>query len=167
MQEISKEALNFREGMSRLGASVNLVATDGEAGRAGMTVSAVCSVTDAPPTLLVCINRTSFSHDTFLKNGVLSVNVLSDEHQPLSQAFSRRIEGQDRFDFGTWEKGVSGSPCLADAAVCFDCRIGDISTRGTHSVLFCEVLDTRLREDEAGGLIWFRRTFHPLARVSL
>lgn len=162
MSDLAPEALSFREGMSRLGAAVNLVATDGVAGRHGLTVSAVCSVTDSPPTLLVCINRKSFSHDAFMENGVLSVNVLSDEHQGLSQTFSRRIEG-DRFDFGHWESRVSGAPCLVDAAVSFDCRIADVSLRGTHSVLFCHVLDTRLRTGDSGGLIWFRRGFHPLA----
>ncbi len=50
---LSKEA--FREGMSRLGAAVNIITTDGPAGRAGFTASAVCSVTDSPPTLLVCL----------------------------------------------------------------------------------------------------------------
>ena len=36
----------FREGMSRLGAAVTVLTTDGPAGRHGMTASAVCSVTD-------------------------------------------------------------------------------------------------------------------------
>lgn len=162
MNEVAPEALAFREGMSRLGAAVNLVATDGPAGRFGLTVSAVCSVTDTPPTLLVCINRKSFSHDAFIENAVLSVNVLSEEHQCLSQTFSRRIEG-DRFDFGQWERRVTGAPCLSDAAVSFDCRVADASLRGTHSVLFCHVLSTSLRQGSSGGLIWYRRNFHPLA----
>ena len=35
--------------MARLGAAVNVVTTDGPAGRYGFTASAVCSVTDDPP----------------------------------------------------------------------------------------------------------------------
>ncbi|WP_252405960.1 flavin reductase, partial [Escherichia coli] len=45
---------DFRAGMARLGAAVNIITTDGPGGRAGFTASAVCSVTDTPPTLLVC-----------------------------------------------------------------------------------------------------------------
>jgi hypothetical protein len=45
--------------MARLGAAVNVVTTDGSAGRCGFTASAVCAITDEPPTLLVCMNRSS------------------------------------------------------------------------------------------------------------
>ncbi|STH73084.1 oxidoreductase, flavin:NADH component [Escherichia coli] len=35
----------FRDAMSCMGAAVNIITTDGPAGRAGFTASAVCSVT--------------------------------------------------------------------------------------------------------------------------
>ena len=43
---------SFRDAMAHVGAAVNIITTDGPAGRAGFTASAVCSVTDTPPTLL-------------------------------------------------------------------------------------------------------------------
>lgn len=55
----------FRQGMSNLGAAVNVITTQGEAGQAGFTASAVCSVTDTPPTLLVCLNRSASVYETF------------------------------------------------------------------------------------------------------
>lgn len=154
------EAQAFRDGMSRLGAAVNLVTTDGPAGRHGITVSAVCSVTDTPPTLLVCVNRNAFAHDAFLTNGVLCVNVLAGSHQDLSRSFARWT-GEDRFAGTHWSRLATGAPVLDGAAVAFDCRIADSQHKGTHSVLFCEVLATRL-SDQPGGLIWFNRAFHPL-----
>lgn len=42
---------SFRDAMSKLAAAVNIITTEGPAGRAGFTASAVCSVTDEPPTL--------------------------------------------------------------------------------------------------------------------
>ncbi|MFX5634519.1 flavin reductase, partial [Acinetobacter baumannii] len=47
---------DFRDAMARLSAAVNIITTDGPAGRAAMTVSAVSSVSDEPATVLVCIN---------------------------------------------------------------------------------------------------------------
>ncbi|OYZ91740.1 MAG: hypothetical protein B7X99_16145, partial [Rhizobiales bacterium 17-65-6] len=62
---------DYRDAMSRVGAAVNVVTTDGPGGKAGFTASAVCSVTDSPPTLLVCLNRGSSVSPAFQANGVL------------------------------------------------------------------------------------------------
>ncbi len=158
------EAQAFRNGLSRLGASVNLVTTDGPAGRHGLTVSAVCSVTDTPPTLLVCLNRSAYAHDSFLTNGVLCVNVLDSSHQDLSRSFARWT-GEDRFAAAQWSRLITGAPILVGAAVAFDCRITEAQHKGTHSVLFCEVLETSLANQPA-GLIWFDRAFHPIGAAT-
>ena len=39
----------FRDAMACVGAAVNIITTDGPAGMAGFTASAICSVTDSPP----------------------------------------------------------------------------------------------------------------------
>ena len=62
---------DFRNGMAMLAGAVNIITTDGPQGLAGFTATAVCSVTDQPPTLLVCMNRASWAHPIFSANGVL------------------------------------------------------------------------------------------------
>ena len=84
--ELTETQKQFRQAMSHLAAAVNIVTTDGEAGRAGFTASAVCSVTDTPPTLLVCMNKSSRSYINFVENKVLCVNVLSADRAHLSNA---------------------------------------------------------------------------------
>jgi flavin reductase len=157
---IPAQAQAFRNGMSLLGAAVNLITTDGPAGRHGLTASAVCSVTDTPPTLLVCINRTAFAHDAFVRNAALCVNVLGEEHQALSLTFAR-YTGENRFAPEDWCVGATGAPVLKNATVSFDCRIADVQTRGTHSVFFCEVQATTVK-DQGSALLWFGRGFHTL-----
>src|SRR5258708_19832275 len=66
----------FREAMSRLGAAVHVITTAGPAGKAGTTATAVCSVTDAPPSLLVCLNRRSQTNPAVLQTGAFCVNTL-------------------------------------------------------------------------------------------
>src|SRR5262252_6977918 len=80
----------FRTGLSLLPGGVTVITTDGPAGIAGFTASAVCSVTDSPPTVLVCMNRSSYAHQFFASNGVLCVSVLSAGQQPLSAMFANR-----------------------------------------------------------------------------
>ncbi|WP_206078287.1 flavin reductase family protein [Poseidonocella sp. HB161398] len=154
----------FREGMSRLGAAVNLIATDGAEGRHGIIASAVCPVTDAPPMLLACINTAAHAHDRLLSNGVLCVNVLGAEHQALSEVFARYRPGVDRFAHGDWTTMSTGAPVLADANAAFDCRIVSRKLQGTHSVLFCEVEAVRLPGTPGEGLVWFGRGYRRLAR---
>ena len=152
----------FRDAMARLGAAVNIVTTDGAAGLGGMTVSAVCSVTDDPPTLLVCLNRGSPQNRLFKDNGVLCVNTLAPGQEELSAIFAGRSAWADmteRFAHGSWGLLATGAPTLDGAAVAFDCRIAEVVERGTHSVLFAEV--EAVRQGAASrGLIWFSRDYH-------
>jgi flavin reductase len=151
----------FRHAMSRLGAAVNVITTAGSAGRHGMTASAVCSVTDSPPTLLVCMNRRSGSHQVFRDNGNLCVNVLAGHHQVLSTRFATPVDASARFDHEPWTELVTGAPVLADASAALDCRITQISDIGTHSVFFCEVVGVSTAS-QPGGLVWFDRGYHAL-----
>lgn len=77
----------FRDAMACVGAAVNIITTDGPAGMAGFTASAVCSVTDTPPTLLVCLNRGASVWPIFSENRTLCVNTLSAGQEPLSNLF--------------------------------------------------------------------------------
>ncbi|MBR0683206.1 flavin reductase [Roseomonas eburnea] len=152
----------FRDAMSRLGAAVNIVTTDGPAGLGGMTVSAVCSVTDDPPTLLVCLNRGSPQNRLFKDNGVLCVNTLAAGQEALSGLFAGRSADADmpeRFANASWGLLATGAPALDGATVSFDCRIAEVVERGTHSVIFAEV--EAVRQGAASrGLIWFSRDYH-------
>lgn len=160
--DLSETQLNFREGMSRMGAAVNLITSDGPAGKHGLVASAVCSVSDSPPTLLVCINRNSFVHDKFLQNFHICVNVLAAQHQELSGVFARYVEGVDRWAHGTWTTLATGCPVLEDANVAFDCRIGSLIEQGSHSVMFCEVQAVHLGGKPGQGLVYFSRDYHHL-----
>jgi flavin reductase len=153
---------DFRRAMSRLGAAVNVVTTDGSGGRAGFTASAVCSVTDSPPTLLVCLNRGASVYPAFQENGVLCVNALAAGHQAISALFGGKTPMDERFAAARWQRGETGSPVLEDAAVSFDCRIVSRTSVGTHDVLFCEVAAISVG-DGAHGLIYFDRRYHEVA----
>ena len=151
----------FREGMARLGAAVNVITTDGPSGRAGFTASAVCSVTDDPPTLLVCLNRSASVYGAFSGNEVICINTLRPGHEELSRLFGGKTPMEQRFEAATWSTGATGAPVLDDAAVSFDCRVVNVAASGTHDVMFCEVVAVVLHE-VASGLVYFDRRYHHL-----
>lgn len=159
------EAIDFRNAMSLLTTSVNVITTQGVAGMHGFTASAVCSVTDTPPTLLVCMNQSSRSHEHFIKNKVLSVNVLSTQHEYISNAFaSSKFNSKDRFKLGEWSTLETGAPILDDALVSFDCQIEEIQKVGTHSIFLCRVIAIRQSQQEE-SLVYFNRAYHQVGQL--
>ena len=158
------EATDFRDGMSLLTTAVNVITTEGSAGTHGFTASAVCSVTDTPPTLLVCMNQTSRSHAHFIENKTLSVNVLGAQHESISNAFASKLSSQERFEYGSWSQLKTGAPILEDALVSFDCEIQDIQQVGTHSVFMCRVVAIKQSEQEE-SLVYFNRAYSRVGQV--
>lgn len=153
----------YRNAMASLGSAVNIITTDGPGGRAGFTASAVCSVTDTPPTLLVCLNRSASVYPVFTQNQVLCVNTLNDSHASLSNLFGGKTPMVERFQAAEWEYLETGSPILIDSLVSFDCKITHSTSVGTHDILFCEVVALK-SNDHCHGLVYFDRSYHPLIR---
>jgi flavin reductase len=138
----------YRDGMARLAAAVNIVTTDGPAGLGGFTASAVCSVTDDPPTLIVCVNLASRQNEIIRSNRVLCVNTLGVGHTGIAALFStRELPIEQRFAAGRWTTLATGAPVLEEALAAFDCRVVERLERGTHSVIFCEVQAVRVQTD--------------------
>ncbi|TSH97179.1 flavin reductase [Verticiella sediminum] len=149
-----------------LGGAVTLITTDGKAGRAGFTASAVCSVTDSPPTILVCMNRSSYSNAFFRDNGVLCVNVLAPRHHVLSGRFANPgIALEERFANADWSRLATGAPALDHALVNLDCVIADTHEVGSHDICYCRVQAIRVSPDDE-GLVYFNRAYHRLGAGS-
>jgi flavin reductase len=150
--------LAFRDAMARLAAAVTIVTTDGEGGRAGFAATAVCSVSDNPPTLIVCLNRGSSAYAAVKANQAVCVNVLSAEHGELSRLFGGKTPVDERFAAATWSTSPTGCPRLEGALASFDCRIRSVADGSTHDVLFCEVEDIQSQTD-GQALIYFDRGY--------
>ncbi len=151
----------FRDAMARLGAAVNVITTVGPDGPCGLTASAVCSVTDDPPTLLLCINRDSDMNERFKASGILCVNTLAASQEELSPLFAglTGVPQHDRFKPDAWTTLTTGAPVLVGAVVSCDCRISQSVEVGTHTVFFCEV-DSIQTGGAHEGLIYFGRAYH-------
>ncbi|USZ15169.1 flavin reductase [Moraxella sp. FZFQ2102] len=150
----------FRNAMSKLVSAVHIVTTDGKSGRHGFTASAVCSVTDTPPTLLVCMNGNARSYEHFVENQVLCVNTLSERQADLSGVFASPLTADERFAKAGWTMLATGSPVLCDSLVSFDCQIDEIKTVGTHSIFICKIIAVKSGDGTAKGLAYCDRAYH-------
>ncbi len=158
----------FFDGMSQAACTVNVVTTDGAAGRAGVTVSAMASVSaDTPkPSLLICVHRQSPAASAILRNEVFCVNVLRDDQSYISDSFAGRFKEQleDKFDCADWTTHATGAPRVVDPLVAFDCRLTASHEVGTHHIFLGQVEEIFVAE-RGSPLIYANRAYGSTARI--
>ena len=100
----------FRDAMASCAAGVHVITTDGVAGRYGITMTAVTSVTDEPPTIMLCINREAAIIPILLANHDLCINTLSDGQQDIAEHFAgmTNLSPEERFEYPIWHRGEKG-----------------------------------------------------------
>lgn len=161
------DPLAYRNAMARFAGAVHVVTTDGPAGRRGVTMTAVASVSDKPATLLICLNLTKASNELFVRNGCFAVNTLAAKHQKLADAFSGMggLSADERFALGQWrsahDAGATGAPVLADALASFDCVLTESHDLSTHRILIGRVSGV-FTGDSQSALIYHERGYHVL-----
>lgn len=153
----------FRDAMRLTASGVAVVTSDGEAGRAGVTVSSLCSLSMEPPSVVFCVHRDNKGLAQILANGVFVANVLCDAQERVANSFAGLIPElrDNRFLAGEWSKLRTGAPVL-DGALCnFDCRVATVFDFGSHRIVTGEVLDVRTQA--ALPLVFSDRAFRRLA----
>jgi flavin reductase len=162
-ETFSVAAERFREAMSRVGSAVHIVTTGGPAGFAGVTASAVTSVTAEPPTMLFCLNKTSHAAPLLIENGVFCINTLASAHQDLSDIFAGRTEHtlEERFAAATWGKLATGAPVLTSALAAFDCRLVEAKEMSTHLILIGRVEAVEVAP-KTEALLYMHRTYQQM-----
>ena len=138
---MAEQGINFIAAMSRAASSVSIVTTDGSAGRFGLTINSMVSVSADPPTLLVCINRSSVAHDAIRTNGRFMINVLAEHQQQIADSFAGRGSRPYYYEPGAWDFDEAGLPRLRAATAQFECRLAESVDAGTHTIFIGRVLE--------------------------
>ncbi len=149
----------FVQAMRVQAAAVNLVTSNGVAGRTGVTVSAMTSVSAEPPLLLACVNRRSPSVAIIRQNGVFCINALSAEQSGLADTFAGRPTNGQPFDFNAadWTLITTVAPALVNAVANLDCVIHDIVEAGSHTIIIGRVVGAAYRNVKP--LVYCDRTY--------
>ena len=155
----------FRAAMARFPGAVTIVTACAEGERRGITATAVCSVTAEPPSILVCLNRTTGTCAAVAETGRFNVNLLAGDGGEVAMRFAGQggITGEDKFAAGDWREDRHGLPVLTDSVVSLSCGVTESMRAGSHSVFI-----GRIDEIATGGgaaLIYERSRFHCLEPV--
>lgn len=121
-----------------------------------MTVTSLTSVSDAPASLLVCLNRSSGAYQSLESSELFSVNILSQDQQAVSERCSRTPEG-DRFEVGEWRNYQEAElPYLADSLASFLCRVSRKIDYGTHCIVVGDIEAVLQSDSTEQPLVYFR-----------
>lgn len=155
---------DFRSGMRRLAAAVNVITTEHDDALYGMLATAVCSVSAEPPTLLVCVNQTASACEPITKSGRFCVNVLSEKQQDLARDFLN-VESTRRLDLCEWDRLATGAPAIAGSLVNFDCEVDQVIMSGTHAIFIGRVVVASLPEADS-PLLYFDGAYSGMSAVA-
>lgn len=131
---------DFRKAMRNYIYSVSILSNkniDGELN--AITVSSVTSISMEPPSLLVCINKSSRIHDTLIKNSDFCINLLNKNQEEISNICSTDSLYDQRFDHDKWN--TQTIPFLEEAQANIFCSIEDLVPYHTHTIVIGKVLN--------------------------
>jgi flavin reductase (DIM6/NTAB) family NADH-FMN oxidoreductase RutF len=157
---MTQDANGFRRAMGLRAAGVTVVTTRDRHGEPrGLTATAVCSVSLAPPMILVCIDRTAECYEAFQDAGAFAVNLLRHDQESLSQRFARKESR--KFEEISHRTGITGSPILSDVLAHVECRIQARYPGGDHTIILGEVVGSGVApiEEAESPLLHFRGAY--------
>lgn len=142
----------FLDAMSKLVSSVHIVTTDGQFGKAGVTVSAVTSVTidSDKPVMLCCLHQESSAAPVIIKNNCFCINSLTSAQREIADVFASisSLKNVDKFSISNFESLSTGSPVLSNSLVSFDCKLLSYDLTGSHHVILGEVQDLKVNSGD-------------------
>lgn len=125
------------------------------------TASAVTSVSDRPPTLLVCMNQESETGQALAAAGRFAVNILGVEQHDLARQLARK--GPDKIVDVRLAEGVTTVPILDAALAVLECRVTTQTVASTHVIFLAEVVAALARDGRP--LVYFRGGFAHLGEA--
>tara|TARA_Y100001933_G_scaffold36599_1_gene31682 strand:+ start:730 stop:1134 length:405 start_codon:yes stop_codon:yes gene_type:complete len=98
-----------------------------------ITVSSVTSISMNPPSLLICINKSSRIHDTIQLGSKFCINLLNSNQQNLSNICSDEEMYDQRFKDKNWN--LDDIPFLQNAQANIFCKVDKLTSYHTHTIV--------------------------------
>jgi flavin reductase (NADH) len=153
----------LKNGMRRLAASVCILSLQDQQGRRlAMTATAVTSLSDNPPALLVCVNKSASSSQPLQQGCAFCINVLDKSQEALSVLCASKPE-EKRFSQGNWQDHHQKHiPYLADAQASFFCINEKIVEYGSHLIVIGRLDEVRTSDTPINPLLYIDGTYRQL-----
>lgn len=154
-EETIPSKFEFRDVMGRFASGVTVITSHADGEDFGAAASAVSSLSDEPPMLLICLNVTSSTAQAIVRSGTFAVNVLSEDSAPVAQRFASKAP--DKFQSVVFERGHGDAPLIAGSIAQFECVVEETVKGGTHLVFLARVV--QVTSHPGNPLAYFRGSF--------
>jgi flavin reductase (DIM6/NTAB) family NADH-FMN oxidoreductase RutF len=142
----SQLVADAKRALRRLASSVSVVTCRHDARNHAMTATSVSALSMAPPSMLVCVNRSATFHAALSEASEFGINVLSRAHVVISKLCSGQASAEGRFDVGDWDTRTA-APVLVDAQAAIICRKDKQLEYGTHTVFMGRIVSITTNGD--------------------
>lgn len=150
----------FRSVLGRFASGVTVITVRAGEEDHGMTASAFCSVSLAPPLVLACIDEAASMMPQLRSAEHFGVSILSEGQEAISRRFAEVDD--NRFEGVGFRRGVTGVALLDDALAHLECRIAARHQAGDHTIHIGEVLEASTLGTRP--LIYYRSGYAMLER---
>ena len=137
---------NFRLAMRRYNYSVSIMSNKDNADNPNaITVSSVTSISMDPPSLLICINKSSRIHNSIELESKFCINLLNNKQEDLSNICSDEDMYDQRFKDENWN--LDGIPFLKNAQANIFCKVDKLTSYHTHTIVIGLVEDATYADE--------------------
>lgn len=141
---------------------VTVVTTvDGEGNPRGLAANSYASVSLDPPLVLVCVQKSTSTHDPLFKSSHLGINIMSTGQRGTIGVFASKAP--DKFAEVDWHRGPNGSPLIEGSAASIEAEIKERFLTKTHTVFISKV--THAEATDLDALIYKGGKFYDSAEL--
>ncbi len=146
----------FRQAFRRHASTVVVVTyIDGTGAPSGMTATSMCSLSESPPSLLLCINKDARAHDEIAEARWLGVNMLSIGQRPIALHCSRQgVEKRLRPDWLTPDPTSDATPRLRGSLAHLECEVERSYEAYSHTIFVALIRSVWLNPLNAPPLLY-------------
>lgn len=147
----------FRHVLGHFASGVVIVTATTPTGPVGLTCQSFSALSLAPPMVLFCVRRESWSWQQIRWAESFCVNILRRGQEELCERFA--MPSVDRFDgVGLRRTAPGGPPVLADVLGWVECAIEDVHPGGDHDIVVGRVGALGVSR-AADPLLYFRGSY--------
>ena len=145
--------------MASLASGVAVVTgVDPESQPCGLTVTSIASYSADPPSVIICIDKSTNSYLGLTQGKYFAVNLLTQDQTEIATLFASSVK--NKFDRCPFVVGPRQLHLISNTMAYLICQRSFTTNFGDHAIVIGTVVDGSV--ENRMPLVYWQRAFHPL-----